>query len=47
MFLYIAQELGLSDMNLTEVKKQVKVYLSFKYIRKWFLVFDNIDDREI
>jgi nucleoside phosphorylase/tetratricopeptide (TPR) repeat protein len=46
-FLYIAQKLGLHDVNPAEVKEQVKIYLSSKRAGKWLLVFDNADDAEM
>ncbi|KAL4777918.1 nucleoside phosphorylase domain-containing protein [Aspergillus varians] len=46
-FLNIAQTLGLHDMKPTEVKEQIKTYLSSKRAGKWLLIFDNADDTEM
>ncbi|EED16135.1 kinesin, putative [Talaromyces stipitatus ATCC 10500] len=47
MFLHIAQKLGLHNLNMAEVKEQVKIYLSSERAGKWLLIFDNADDAEM
>jgi tetratricopeptide (TPR) repeat protein len=47
MFLQIAQELGLRDVNPAEAKQQVKIYLSSMHAGKWLLILDNADDAEM
>lgn len=46
-YLNIAQTIGLHDVKPTEVKEQVKTYLSSEGAGKWLLIFDNADDMDM
>ncbi|KAE8420282.1 hypothetical protein BDV36DRAFT_307001 [Aspergillus pseudocaelatus] len=46
-FINIAQRLGLHGLKPTEVKEQIKIYLSSERAGKWLLIFDNADDKEM
>ncbi|KAA8641566.1 uncharacterized protein ATNIH1004_011702 [Aspergillus tanneri] len=46
-FLNIAQTLELGDVKASEVKEQIKIYLTSKRAGKWLLIFDNADDTEM
>ncbi|KAE8396150.1 hypothetical protein BDV23DRAFT_168407 [Aspergillus alliaceus] len=43
-FLKVAQTLGQYLIKTTEIKEQIKLYLSSERAGKWLLVFDNADD---
>ncbi|KAB8236424.1 uncharacterized protein BDW43DRAFT_298059 [Aspergillus alliaceus] len=43
-FLKVAQTLGQYLIKATEIKEQIKLYLSSEHAGKWLLVFDNADD---
>ncbi|KAF5857977.1 hypothetical protein ETB97_005008 [Aspergillus alliaceus] len=43
-FLKVAQTLGQYLIKTTEIKEQIKLYLSSEHAGKWLLVFDNADD---
>ncbi|KAE8392857.1 hypothetical protein BDV23DRAFT_192368 [Aspergillus alliaceus] len=43
-YLNMAQTLGLQDVKTTDIKEQIKIYLSSERAGKWLMVFDNADD---
>jgi nucleoside phosphorylase/tetratricopeptide (TPR) repeat protein len=46
-YMSIASKLGMTNTKPTEVKEQVKAYLSEERMTKWLLLFDNADDMEM
>jgi hypothetical protein len=46
-YISIAQMVGIQDVKPTEVKDQVKTYLSHKSNGKWILIFDNADNMDM
>ncbi|KAB8235186.1 uncharacterized protein BDW43DRAFT_299123 [Aspergillus alliaceus] len=43
-YLNMAQTLGLQDVKTTDIKEQIKIYLSSERAGKWLMVFDYADD---
>jgi hypothetical protein len=45
--LKVAEAIGLHSTKPTEVKREIKTYLSSERSGRWLLIFDDVDDEEI